>query len=223
MNTSVSPDSSDLSVFLCSCLHFLPHCDSLPLPSPPPPSHNYPHSISTSLPHTLTFMPFHALLLSLLLSSAFGVDPPPIPPCHIITTSPRGPVSAPCTSPMRGADEEATTASSRRRRRLQTGLEPSTSTFTSQTGSPLLSSAAWTAPTLQFQLDPEIHSRGDPQRCRICVWTVSSVPLWPIWMHETAVGLNKQLLWLLAYCLSSLAEWDHCIIAAQSLNNVLEV
>lgn len=33
MNTSMSPDSSDLFVFLCSCLHFLSHCDSLP---PPP-------------------------------------------------------------------------------------------------------------------------------------------------------------------------------------------
>lgn len=30
-------------------------------------------------------------------------------------------------------------------------------------------------------------------------------------------------LWLLADCLSSLAEWDHCVTAAQSLNNALEV
>lgn len=143
--------------FWSFCFSLLPSTCSSPPSSPSPSSLNY-HSISTSLPHTLTVMPFHALLLSLLLSSAPRVDPPPIPLCRIITMSPLGPTSAPCISPTRGADEEATTASSRRRRCLQTGLAPSTSTFTSQTGSPLLSPPAWTVHTLwHFRLDPEIE------------------------------------------------------------------
>lgn len=225
MNTSVSPHPSDLSVFLCCCLHLLPRCDSLPPSSPPPSSLNY-HSISTSLPHTLTFMPFRAFLPLASPLPGSRVDPPLIPPCRIITMSPLGPTNAPCTSPTRGAAEEATTASSRRRRCSQTGLEPSTFTFTSQTGSPLLSSPTGTAHALLLQLDPEIQSRQDPQECRICVWTVSSVQLpsaADVWLLETAVGQSVPLLWQLAYCLNSLAQWDHWIIAAQSLNNVLEV
>lgn len=122
--------------FLISLFFFvlvIPRSDLLPLPLSTPASHNYPRTISSSLPHSLTFMPFYALLLSLLLSR---VDPPPIPSYHIITMSPRAPTSAPCIFLMREIDEEATTASSQRKWSLQTGLEPLTSTSTSQTGSP---------------------------------------------------------------------------------------
>lgn len=87
--------------------------------------------------------------LSSLLVSA--LDPPPTPLCCIITMNPKGPTSARCICPTRGAGEEATTVSSRRRGCSQTGLKPSTSTFTSQTGNPLLS--VQTAQTLYFQLD----------------------------------------------------------------------
>lgn len=87
--------------------------------------------------------------LSSLLVSA--LDPPPTPLCCIITMNPKGPTSARCICPTRGASEEATTVSSRRRGCSQTGLKPSTSTFTSQTGNPLLS--VQTAQTLYFQLD----------------------------------------------------------------------
>lgn len=210
MNTSVI-----LLIFPCSffsCLHFFP------------PLCPHPIIIPTLFPHPslllwLSCFPTH-------LSSSSHVDPPPVPPCRIITTSPRGPPSAPCISLTRGADVEVTTASSRRRWCLQTGLERSTFTFTSRTGSRLMSPSAWEACTLQLQLDPEAHSRHDPQSWETCVWTVFSMqilPLRPTWRHETAVGQNKLLLWRLARCLSSLAGSDHCIIAAQSLNNVLEV
>lgn len=115
------------------------------------------------------------MLYSSFFSSAVG--PPHIPPCRIITMSPWGPTNAPCTSSTRGVDEEATTASSRRRRCSPAGLEPSTSIFTSRTGRRPPSSAAWTARTLQHQLDPESHSTDDPQNSGVWVWTVSSVQI----------------------------------------------
>lgn len=121
----------------------------------------------------LAFMLFHGFLRSLLAC----VDPPPILLYHIITMSPRGPTSAPCIFLMREIGEEATTVSSQRRQYLQTGLEPVTSTFTSQTGSPLPSSPSWMARTLQIQPDPEMHPRDDPQKCEICVWMVFSVQI----------------------------------------------
>lgn len=121
--------------FSSSCFLLFPYPFSSPLcftssPLSPTSSHNYPLSVSTSLLLSLTVM----LSYSSPLSS--HVDPPLIPPCRIITTSLRGPASAPCTSPTRGVVEEATTASLRRRQCLLTGLEPSTSTITSLTGNP---------------------------------------------------------------------------------------
>lgn len=102
-----------------------------------PNSHLLIITVSTSLPHSLTFIPFSCFtpLSSPLLGSR--VDPPPIPLCRIITMNPLGPVSAPCISPTRGVDEEAIIASSQRRWCLQTGLELSISTFTGQTGNPV--------------------------------------------------------------------------------------
>lgn len=113
--------------FVADCIFLSPTVTlHHPLPSSPL---NY-HCISTSHPPPLTAVPF------LFYPPPHRADRPPIPPCRIITTSPPAPTSAPCTSPTRGADEGATTASSRRRPCSQTGPGPSTSTSTSQTGSP---------------------------------------------------------------------------------------
>lgn len=117
---------------------------------PPPTSHNYFQTISTSLPHTLNFTLFNSLLLSLHFLLFSCVDPPLTPLCRIITMSPWGLMNALCICPTRGADEEATIASSQKRWCLQTGLEPLTSTSTSQTGSPPLPSPTWTARMLQL-------------------------------------------------------------------------
>lgn len=135
-----------------------------------PNSHLLIITVSTSLPHSLTFIPFSCFtpLSSPLLGSR--VDPPPIPLCRIITMNPLGPVSAPCISPTRGVDEEAIIASSQRRWCLQTGLELSISTFTGQTGNPVQPSPSWTAHTLQFQLDPEKSlQRRSPEVYNMCV------------------------------------------------------
>lgn len=156
-----------LFFFVPSSLYSPLRLVSFPLPNHE--SHNY-----TLFRHPpWAFMLFHGFLLSLLAC----VDPPPILLYHIITMSPRGPTSAPCIFLTREIGEEATTVSSQRRRYLQTGLELVTSTFTSQTGSPLPSSPPWMARTLQIQPDPEMHPRDDPQKCEICVWMVFSVQI----------------------------------------------
>lgn len=150
--TSASPRSSDPPLCLCRCTFSSLCSDSfLPLTL----SLNY-HRFHTTPSH-FDSRSFSALFLSL---STLLTDPPPIPPCRIITTSPAGRTSAPCISPTRGADGGATTASSRRRRSSPTGPEPSTSAFTSRTGSPRPPPSGQTAHTPCFWVDPEVQAGG---------------------------------------------------------------
>lgn len=146
MNT-VSSDSSDL--FVSS---FIPLWDCFLLPLSTSASHNYPLTVFIFLPRSLTYPISPCLYLTLLFSCK---DPPPTPLCRIITMSPRGPTSAPYTFSTREAVEEAITASSQRRWCSQTGLELSTSTSTSPTGSQR------TARALQFQLILGTHATDD--------------------------------------------------------------
>lgn len=156
MITSVSRFTSDPCVLLCCCTFSSLHCDSF-------------LSLTSSLNYHCFHIPpscfdpggfssiFCSLPLPLSLSSA---DPPPIPWCRIITTSPEGQTSALCISSTRTVDREATTASSRRRRCSRTGPEPSTLAFTSQTGSPRPPSLDQTAHTRYSSRDREIETGG---------------------------------------------------------------
>lgn len=142
-----------------------------------------------------------------------SAERPPIALCHTITTSPRGPMSAPCISPMRETIEEATTASSLRRGCLRTGPGPTTFTSTSPTGSPPPS--ARTARILW--LDPESHQTHQTPGVRnMCVDGPqhANSPSGRC-EHMKRQSARTSSLWPLADDLSRLAEWDHCVIAAQ--------
>lgn len=126
--------------------------------TPSSPSH---HPLIITVPTYCTSLTLWlAQLMLMLFCSLPSADPPPIPPCPTITTSPTGQTSAPCICPMKGVGREATTASSRRRRSSPTGLEPSTSTFTSQTGSRCLLSPDQTAHAHDFWVEPGIQTGG---------------------------------------------------------------
>ena len=213
MKTSSIPHSCHLSGFLCSHLHLFPTVTHFPpLPSSTS-SHNHPHATSTRIPpHTFDF---HASSCCAPLSSLLPCPgPPPIPPCRIITTSPWGPTSAPCTFPTR-VREEATTASSRRRRCLLTGPGPSTSTSTSRTGSPPPSSPARTARTPRLLLDPDSLSGDDA--IRSVGYECGRLPVCRTPGLVDARGSNRtERAAVRPRPVSSLAEWDHCISSTKA-------
>lgn len=111
MNTSVRADSSDLSVFLCSCLDFFPTVTCFLFSPPPLPSHNYHHAIFHIPPSHFDFHAFSYFASLCFLPLFPCLDPPPVPRCHIITMSPWEQPSVPCIFPTREADVEATIVS----------------------------------------------------------------------------------------------------------------
>lgn len=171
MNTSVSTHSSDLSVFLRGCHHFLPHCDSLPLPSPPRPL----LIIITPFP-SLTlwlwclFMP-HSSLFSSALPPCRSSSHPSVPYHYY---EPSGPDE--CTmylshersrrgSHHRFITEKKVFANWARTRNIhfyQPDWKP-TAVATNMNSS--YTPGSWGS------------LQGQSQKCRICAWTDSSVQL----------------------------------------------
>lgn len=197
---------------------------SLPLSSPPRSCHNYHHF--PQLPHTLIFMPFHASHLSLLLCSAFPCRSSSHPSLPYHYYEPLGPDE--CSmylshersrrgSHHRFITEKAVFANWARTLNIhfhQPDWKPAALTTSMNSSYTPVPAGSWGS-----------LKRRPPEVWNMCVEGFQhALSLWTIWKNETAVGQNRtELLWLLAHWLSSLAEWDHCVITERSPNNVLEV
>lgn len=216
MNTTANRDSSDLPVFFfCSCLR-LPHVGpffSSPLISQlclcyfhTPPSHFDFHTSSC---------------FALLLSSPWRSPSHPSVPYHYY--EPSGPDE--CS--MYLSHERSKRGSHHRFITEKTVFANWALTLNIHFYQP-----DWEPAAVTTSMNDSFTAAPAGSWHSLQIWRVGYVcgqfpacwfPLWPIWVHETATGQSKLLLWLLADCLSSLAERDHCIMATQRHSNVLEV
>lgn len=216
MNISVSADSSDLSLFL---LLFIPLSDLFLSPSP---------TMNLIITHYFDIPPvrigFHAISwLPPLSSRLCRSSSHPTVPYHYY--EPSGPNE--CSmylshernrrgSHHRFITEKAVFANWARTRDIhfyQPDWKPSpivTTVNGSYTANP---AGSWNAP-----------QRRSPEMWNMCVDGFQrSDSLSGQYEYTRQQQDRASCLWLLADCLSSLAEWDHCVTAAQSLNNALEV
>lgn len=210
-----------LSVFLCSRLHFLPHCDSLPLP--------HPHLIII-----LTLFPHPSL--TLWLSCLFMLCSSPFPSSRLPCRSSSHPSVPYHYYEPSGPDECSMYLSHERSRRgshhrfitekivFANWARTLNIRFNQPDWKP---AAVITSMNSSYTPVPagswDSLQRRSPDVQNMCVDSFKCADSLSGSYEWDSSRQNKLLLWLLAYCLSSLAEWDHCIIASQSLNNVLEV